>query len=253
MSATTKLRSRDLARIAARTPLLQATWNYERQQGVGWACCLEPALERLYPEGPQRTARLAQSVAYFNTQPTMASFALGAVAALEESRAASGDSFAGNGEIARVKAVLGTTLAALGDTLFWLTLRPLAASIGVLVALRFQGWGAALMLVLYNSVHLYVRVRGVWIGYELGPAVLSPSLRDRLQGFSATLAALGAATCGLLMAALLAPAGGLRPLPFQAALIAGFTMGLLTATRPRPSPTQWAVVAGLACIGVSWR
>ncbi len=44
----------DLARVAARTPLLQATWNYERQQGLGWAWCFAPVLERLYPDAATR-------------------------------------------------------------------------------------------------------------------------------------------------------------------------------------------------------
>jgi mannose/fructose/N-acetylgalactosamine-specific phosphotransferase system component IID len=64
--------------MAARLTLLQATWNYERQQGLGWAWSLEPALERIYPDPAVRRERLAQHTAYFNTQPTLASVALGA-------------------------------------------------------------------------------------------------------------------------------------------------------------------------------
>jgi len=92
-----------------RTHLLQATWNYERQQGLGWAWSLQPVIERLYPRGQARTERLAEHTAYFNTQPTLASVALGAAAALEEQRA--------NGDpvdpdvMARVKGVLGSALA----------------------------------------------------------------------------------------------------------------------------------------------
>jgi PTS system mannose-specific IID component len=43
------LGSGDLRRVVLRTHLLQATWNYERQQGVGWAWSLQPVIERLYP------------------------------------------------------------------------------------------------------------------------------------------------------------------------------------------------------------
>ena len=35
--------------IGLRANLLQATWNFERQQGIGWAYALLPALKRLYP------------------------------------------------------------------------------------------------------------------------------------------------------------------------------------------------------------
>src|SRR5205814_9869611 len=99
-----RLRAVDLMVMGLRASLLQATWNYERQQGVGWAWALEPALKRIEPDPARRAARLAEHTAFFNTQPTMASLALGAVASLEERRAETGapDSEA----IARIKSVL---------------------------------------------------------------------------------------------------------------------------------------------------
>src|SRR5262245_32283162 len=102
----------DLARVTARTPWLQATWNYERQQGLGWAWGFAPVLERVYPDAAVRRAKLAEHAAYFNTQPTLASLALGAVARLEEERAQ--DPASDSEGIARVKALLGSALAALG-------------------------------------------------------------------------------------------------------------------------------------------
>src|SRR5215510_12383481 len=102
------LRRSDLARVAWRSMLLQATFNYERQQGIGWAWALSPALERVVPDPAERRERLAEHTAYFNTQPTLASFALGAVARLEESRAAGGGVDAAS--MARLKSTLGSTL-----------------------------------------------------------------------------------------------------------------------------------------------
>ena len=76
------LGSGTLLRMALRANLLQATWNFERQQGVGWVYALQPALEALYRDPAERRERLAEHTAYFNTQPTLASLALGAVAQL---------------------------------------------------------------------------------------------------------------------------------------------------------------------------
>ena len=42
-----RLRNGDLGLMALRASLLQSTWNYERQQGIGWAWALEPALARV--------------------------------------------------------------------------------------------------------------------------------------------------------------------------------------------------------------
>src|SRR4029077_7099953 len=112
-------------------------------------------------------------------QPTLASLALGAVARLEEQRAAGEpvDAVA----IARVKSVLGSALAALGDRLFWFTLRPFAACLGVLLALGGSWVGALALWVCYNAVHLTLRYRGVRWGYRQGPAVLGEGLRERLE------------------------------------------------------------------------
>ena len=240
----------DLARVAARTPLLQATWNYERQQGLGWAWCIAPVLERLYPDPAKRRMRLAEHTAYFNTQPTLASLALGAVANLEERRAA-GLAPEDDG-VARVKLMLGSALAALGDRLFWFTLRPFVACLGVLFALNGSWVGAAALWVCYNAVHLTLRFRGVGWGYRQGPEVLSGGLRGRLERSVRSLSTLGAALVGVVVAALLVPGGSPQRLPFQATLAGGLALGLLTAQHARPSPTHWALGAGALCLVAAW-
>ncbi len=247
----------DLARVAARTSLLQATWNYERQQGLGWAWCFAPVLERLYPDAATRRNRLAEHTAYFNTQPTLASLALGAVARLEEQRAL--ESMGGamgaapdDDAIARVKTMLGSALAALGDRLFWFTLRPFAACLGVLFALGGSWVGALALLMCYNAVHLTLRLRGVTWGYRLGAEVLSTGLRGRLERAVKTTSMFGAALVGVVLAALLVPGGTPQSLPFQATLAGGLTLGLLTAQHARPTPTHWALGAGVLCMAAAW-
>jgi PTS system mannose-specific IID component len=240
----------DLARVAARTPLLQATWNYERQQGLGWAWCFAPVLERLYPDAAVRRQRLAEHTAYFNTQPTLASLALGAVASLEEQRAAG--SIPEDDGVARVKTVLGSALAALGDRLFWFTLRPLAACLGVLLALGGSWTGAVALWVCYNAVHLTLRYRGVAWGYRHGPAVLGQGMRERLERMVEWFSLLGAALVGVVVAAVLVPGGEPQSLTFQATLAGGLALGLLTAQHARPSPTQYALGVGGLCLVTVW-
>jgi len=241
-----------LWRMALRANLLQATWNYERQQGVGWAYALQPALEKLYPEAAVRSERLAEHTAYFNTQPTLASLALGAAARLEEQRAAGqGPDAVG---MARVKAVLGSTLAALGDRLFWFSLRPFAAALGVLVALARpgSGSGAIVLWLCYASVHIGLRFAGVGIGYARGPAVLAGRLRRYLETAVTVLAYAGCIVLGVTLAYSLAPGGEPRPIAVESALAAGLGLGLLSAQRARPSPTQWALGLGVLGVLAAW-
>ena len=245
-----RLTNRDLWRMAARSLLLQASFNYERQQGLGWAWALQPALERLYPDPAELRERLAEHTAYFNTQPTLASLALGSVAALEERRAAGEDIDAA--AVARIKSVLGSSLAALGDRLFWFTLRPFAALLGVLVALRGAWQGAVALWVCYNLFHLGVRFLGVGWGYRAGTAVLDLAQRQRFERLSWVLALTGTVLAGATTAWLLVPGGEPRPLVFQAVFAAGLGLGLVAAVRPRPSPTEWALGVGALCVLATW-
>ncbi len=240
----------DLFRMAGRTLLLQATFNYERQQGIGWAWALAPALDRLYPDPAVRRERLAEHTAYFNTQPTVASLALGAIAGLEERRAAGEGPDAA--AIARIKGVLGASLAASGDRLFWFTLRPFAACLGILVALGGSWLGAVALWISYNLLHLGVRFLGVGWGYRAGTAVLDPEQRARFEALTRRIALLGTLLVGVTTAWLLAPAGEPRPLVFQAILAAGLGLGFVASTRPRPSPTEWALGAGALCVAATW-
>jgi PTS system mannose-specific IID component len=237
--------------MAARASLLQATFNYERQQGLGWAWSLLPALRRLVPDAAQRRERLVEHTGYFNTQPTLASLALGAVATLEERRAA-GEPVDAEA-IRRTKAVLGSSLAALGDRLFWFTLRPLAACVGVLVTLA-AGWlGAPALWLCYNLVHQSLRFRGVGLGYARGPEVLDDRLRRQLSRLTRFGGISGAVVAGIAVAELLVPGGQPRPIVYQAALAAGLGAGLVAARRPRPSPTEWALGIGALClVAAAW-
>ena len=150
--------------------------------------------------------------------------------------------------IARVKSVLGSTAAALGDPLFWFTLRPFAACLGVLLAPAGPVQGALALWLCYNIVHLGVRALGVGWGYRLGPAVLSDPLRHRIMLLTRWLGVLGAGLTGVIVATMIVPAGLPRPVVFQVSLIAGLGVGLVGAQRGRPSPTEWALGVGALCL-----
>jgi PTS system mannose-specific IID component len=245
-----RLSDRELGQMALRSELLQATWNYERQQGIGWAWAIAPALERLYPDPVERRARLAEHTGYFNTQPTLASVALGAAAQLEERRAHGDDP--DDGRIARVKSVLGSSLAAVGDRLFWFTLRPFAACVGIALVLLGYAWGGLALWLTYNLVHQTVRFASVRWGYEGGPAVASGPLKQRLEGIVLLLGRAGALLVGIVMACLMVSRGEPQRLGFQLLLAAGLALGLIGAQRARPSPTEWAMVVGLLALAVTW-
>jgi len=244
------LRRSDLWRMGLRASLLQATWNFERQQGIGLAWALLPGLRRIVTDPEHRRRRLAFHTAFFNTQPTLASVAIGVAARLEEDGLRTG--VEPDEPMRRALNVMGSSLASTGDRLFWFALRPVAACIGLLM-IPFGPWAAALGLwVSYNAVHQFVRLGGIGWGYHTGPAIMSGPLRGRLEALHHGLLLGGVALVGVLLAALIAPGGMPRTLGFQVALGGGLAFGLLASQRARPSPTEWALVIGLIAVGVAW-
>ena len=67
-------------------------------------------------------------------------------------------------------------LAGIGDSIFWGTVRIIAAGIGVSIAKDGNLFGPLLFLVLYNLPNLLVRIFGLKLGYQVGVNSL-----DRIQ------------------------------------------------------------------------
>jgi mannose PTS system EIID component len=131
-----------LFRMFLRSFFIQAGWNYERFQNLGFAYCLQPALEKIYPDREKLKAALLRHLQIFNTQPYMASFVLGNVAGIEERAAASADPEAALKPMPGVKQALASSFASIGDRIFWGRLKPMTAQVCLLVwsAGGFLGW-----------------------------------------------------------------------------------------------------------------
>src|SRR3989338_860771 len=104
-------------RMFFRSFFIQAGWNYERFQNLGFAFSMQPALEKIYPDREKLKAALLRHLQLFNTQPYMASFVLGNMAGLEE-RAAAGPE-ARLKSLPGVKQALASSYASIGDNIFW--------------------------------------------------------------------------------------------------------------------------------------
>jgi mannose/fructose/N-acetylgalactosamine-specific phosphotransferase system component IID len=155
----------DLFGVFRRALLIQASWSYERMQSLGFAFAIEPVLRKLYPEQVEYESRLRIHLEYFNTQPYLASFILGAVVRMEEDRA-SGRKV--SVDVSSLKAALMAPLGALGDTFFWGALKPFAAVVAVALAMTGHWWAPLLFLVFYNVWHVGLRAGMLFWGYRSG-------------------------------------------------------------------------------------
>lgn len=215
-----------------RSMLIQAGWNFEGMQNLGFLYAIEPGLARVHRDPESFKRAQMRHMGFFNTQPYMAGFALGATLNLEEDVARATEDAqeaAAIQRVERLKRALGSALAALGDPFYWGTLRPATAAwtlvawtgLWTLDAPAPVAFGTALGLAAFNAPALWTRWTGPRLGYERGeglPAELKrlgwpekAVLVRRIGLFGAALAAAGALA--------VPPFGGL-PTPLNAAVLA---------------------------------
>jgi PTS system mannose-specific IID component len=199
-----------LLRSFLRSLLLQASWNRRGMQNLGFAYAIWPALEWLYPLEDDRVRAVQRHLTFFNTHPYLAPAILGG-AILHEQRISRGEESPESVE--RFKQALMYPLAAVGDSFFWLSLRPFAGAVSV-AALPWLGLAVVPMfLLVYSLPHLVLRARLFVLGYRLGDSVVERVARLGLPRWAGALRwAVGflggslVAVAGLLAAATMGPA-----------------------------------------------
>jgi len=153
-----------LLQVAIAGLALQASFGPDRRQGLGVGSMVAP-VAGLWRTLDDRRRFLLRHLENFNTNPAMAGPLMGAIIRLEE-RAAAGDVQALE-RVIKVKRSLEGPFAATGDRLLWVGMRSCAAVVvGIVGWLVGGAWAAFCFLVLYNLVHLGIRLGGVFWGYH---------------------------------------------------------------------------------------
>ena len=114
-----------------RSLFLQGFWNSVKMQNVGMLFIIYPYLSKLYSANTKFFKRAIQrNLGTFNTNPVMVSFCLGAVMHQEEVLLKVQNNmhvfYEQEKEWFIIRSSISTTVASLGDRLFWSTLKPLS-------------------------------------------------------------------------------------------------------------------------------
>ena len=150
--------------------LLEACYNYERQQALGFSVGMWPAIKRFYSKKEDQAEALKRHMAIFNTTPHMVTLITGVAAAME--REASQNKEFDKDIINNVKVGLMGPMAGIGDSFFWGTLRIISAGIGLSLARQGSALGAVLFLLIFNIPHLIVRYYCGVMGYQFGAELM---------------------------------------------------------------------------------
>jgi PTS system mannose-specific IID component len=198
-----------LARVFLRSLALQASWNRRGMQNLGFAYAIWPAIEALYPDPERRLHAARRHLAFFNTHPYLAAAILGGAIHHEE-KVARGEEPPESVE--RFKQALMGPFAAVGDSFYWLSLRPFVGAIAALLAPWVGLWAVAIYLLLFDVPHLWLRLALFLRGYRRGDGVVETVARAGLPAKGARLRVATAALGGVAAAfAALFAAGAAYP------------------------------------------
>lgn len=159
-----------LTQVLLRSFFLQSVWNYKGLQNMGFAFAMLPALKKLYGQNKDKLrSAVSRYMEPFNTHPYMAPAISGVLINLEEAGPAQDWS---DDKIDDLKRSIMSGFAALGDSFFWNTIRPLASTMGLL-AVFASGWlGLIVLLIVFNLISFFARFYGLWAGYKRGIRII---------------------------------------------------------------------------------
>jgi len=192
----------DVRALFWRSFLLQAAFNYERFQNLGWWWGLKPMLQKLYPNRDDLAQAYKRHLVFFNTHPWTSGPVFGVVASMEESKAR-GEADLDDESINSVKVSMMGPLAGIGDSLIFGALRPVLSGVCAALAVTGNPVGPILFFVAINSVQVLMRWYGVTRGYTYGVRFfekLDPAQIERVKE-AATM--VGLLVVGALAATLL--------------------------------------------------
>ena len=144
-----QLDKKTLNKIAWRSCMLQASFNYERMQACGWLWGMLPGLQKIHTNKEDLKASMAHNLDFLNTHPFLVTFVMGIVLSLEQNKA-------DTATIRSVRISAAGPLGGIGDALFWLTLVPITAGLTANMAMEGQIIGAVLFLIIFNAVQFVV-------------------------------------------------------------------------------------------------
>ncbi|MBI4179642.1 PTS system mannose/fructose/sorbose family transporter subunit IID [bacterium] len=176
---------------------VQAAWNDERMQNIGFLFAVRKSLSRIWREEPRQfDEACARSSTFFNTHPYFSPALMGMVVHIEEKIA---EGLALPEDVESAKGRIGPPLNALGSLWFWDHLKVLcflmALPLLMLPHPRAVAFGAIAMFVCFNISHLRTR----WLGLDLGLRFGEGMVKDLIERFpSRRLAAYRRASAFLL-------------------------------------------------------
>ena len=174
-----EISKKDITRLGFRSPLLQASFNYESMQAGGFTWAMLPILKKIYKDDkPGLSAAMKDNLEFINTHPNLVGFLMGLLISMEE-KGENRDTIKG------LKVALFGPIAGIGDAIFWFTLLPIMA-------------GPILFFAVYLLI-FFLRVGWTHVGYSVGVKAID-KVRENSQMIARSATILGITVIGGLIA-----------------------------------------------------
>ena len=191
LTPAASLDKKTLNKMVWRSCNLQGSFNYERMQANGWLYSILPGLIAIHGEDSEDLKiSMGHNLEFFNTHPFLVTFVMGIVLSLAQQKA-------DPATISAVRTAAAGPLGGIGDAIFWMTMLPIAASIGAGMALNGSLLGPILFLIIYNAVQFGLRFGLMYWSYNMGSSAISV-LTANAKEFSHAAAMLGVFVVGAM-------------------------------------------------------
>ncbi len=198
----------NIIRTFFRSLLLQAVWNFERMQNVGFLYSIMPCLKEIYGADENRLKNAAiRHFDFFNTHPYIANTIISLTLILENEKVAPtglpsvASEEIKSQQIKSLKLHLSGPLAAIGDTFFWARIKPFCGIIaaGYVFVRGINNINYFLVPLVfifsYNIPHIFFRFFGFWLGLKYATDVVKIISNFKFQKISEIIRIAGIFVC----------------------------------------------------------
>jgi phosphotransferase system HPr (HPr) family protein len=200
------LKLKELLWAGIKLNFLQMSWNFERLQNIGFLFSFIHILKRIYKENRQHfLLAIKRHINFFNTHIFFSSAVLGVITRLEE-EISNDNPDEKEKEIENIKIGIMGPLAAIGDSIFWSGVKPLALLIGVGLIwlynydLKVFLLATLISILLYNIPRVIVKYYLLFKSYYQYSELFLLIQRIRFQDIIKSIKLFGMGVLGLAMA-----------------------------------------------------
>lgn len=168
-----------LKKIFWRSWTLFSSFSMVKMQGYGFEYAMAPAIKRFYQNNKKgEREAVERHSSFFNCTYEAAPFIIGLSAAMEKENAV--DPNFDPESINALKASLMGPLSGIGDSIFWGTLRLIAAGIAIPLAMQGSILAPFIFLLIYEVPSIIIRWYLLKVGYSSGETFIQRSSKSGL-------------------------------------------------------------------------